>query len=358
MSARLHQVVLRAAHFAMALALFGFVGSATAADGRWKELAPVPDRIGFAGSFAGVASNALLLAGGANFPEAKPWEGGRKVWYDSVFVLENPDSAWRPAGRMPRPIGYGISLSHRLGVLCIGGSDARRHYASAFAMRWVNGRLGIQTLPELPNPCANLSGALAGDTVFVAGGIAAPDSTHALNTAYSLDLSAQAPAWKSLPPIPGPGRMLAVAGTLNGSFYVIGGAALKPGPDGKPIRDWLRDAWRFAPGKGWERFADVPRPVVAAPSPAPVVGGKFLVFGGDDGSQADQPPGTHNGFPRDVLAYDPMLDRWERIGEMPFSLVTTPAVPWNGHVVIPGGEEKPGVRSTRVWRSQTQAGSP
>ena len=31
---------------------------------------------------------AILVAGGANFPDKKPWEGGKKVWYDTVFVLE------------------------------------------------------------------------------------------------------------------------------------------------------------------------------------------------------------------------------------------------------------------------------
>jgi hypothetical protein len=51
------------------------------------------------------------LAGGANFPEKLPWEGGTKVWHDTVFVLEKPDAAWKVAGKLPRPLGYGASLS-------------------------------------------------------------------------------------------------------------------------------------------------------------------------------------------------------------------------------------------------------
>ena len=37
-----------------------------------------------------------MVAGGANFPDKRPWEGGAKVWHDSVFVLETPASQTRP----------------------------------------------------------------------------------------------------------------------------------------------------------------------------------------------------------------------------------------------------------------------
>ncbi|NJM55494.1 MAG: hypothetical protein HC841_05910 [Verrucomicrobiae bacterium] len=61
------------------------------------------------------------------------------------------------------------------------------------------------------------------------------------------------------------------------------------------------------------------------------------------------PPTQHKGFPRTVLAYDPVADKWETMDEMPFSLVTTTTVGWQGRVVIPGGEAKPGIRSTQAW---------
>jgi len=88
---------------------------------------------------------------------------------------------------------------------------------------------------------------------------------------------------------------------------------------------------------------------VAAPSPAPIVNGTLLVLGGDTGDQVNTPPTAHKGFPRDVLAYDAKKDAWRVAGEVPFSLVTTTAVEWNGHIVIPGGEARPGVRSPEVW---------
>ena len=39
----------------------------------WKQLADLPDVEGFAGSYAGVSNGALIVCGGANFPEKPLW---------------------------------------------------------------------------------------------------------------------------------------------------------------------------------------------------------------------------------------------------------------------------------------------
>src|SRR5918993_2565532 len=57
----------------------------------WSSLPPLPDPIGFAGPYAGVSNGALLVAGGANFPDGPPWEGKPKVWHDRIFLLTAPD---------------------------------------------------------------------------------------------------------------------------------------------------------------------------------------------------------------------------------------------------------------------------
>src|SRR5688572_7918347 len=72
----------------------------------WTSLPPLPDPLGFAGPYAGVSNGALLVAGGANFPEGPPWEGHPKVWHDRIFVLERPDGQWRQADdTLPRALG-------------------------------------------------------------------------------------------------------------------------------------------------------------------------------------------------------------------------------------------------------------
>lgn len=315
----------------------------------WRKLASLPDPEGFAGSFAGVTGRALLVAGGANFPSKKPWEGGAKIWSDKVFLLDRPNGHWKVAGKLPRPLGYGASITTSAGVVCIGGSDSERHYSEVFLIAAAGDTLQFKPLPRLPQACANLCGALLGDVIYVAGGIAEPGSKKALRTFSSLDLRKPQAGWQQHEPWPGRERMLAIAAAHDNSFFLFSGAALNAGEDGRPVREWLRDAYRYTPGVGWEKLRDLPRAAVAAPSPSFARDDKLLVLGGDDGSQVSTPPNAHIGFPRDVLAYDPQRDEWSRVEELPFGLVTTTAVRWDQNLVIPGGEIRPGIRSTEVW---------
>jgi N-acetylneuraminic acid mutarotase len=164
----------------------------------WKALPSIPDREGFAGPFAGVSGGTLIVAGGANFPDKRPWESGKKIWYDSVFVLEKTDGAWKTGLKLPRPLAYGVSATAPGGVVCAGGGDAERHYAYVFLLKYASGKLTRGPLPSLPLPCANASGAILGDTLYLAGGSETPGSTRALKTFWALDLSRRGAQWKEL----------------------------------------------------------------------------------------------------------------------------------------------------------------
>jgi N-acetylneuraminic acid mutarotase len=319
----------------------------------WKQLPPLPDRVGFAGPFAGVSEGALIVAGGANFPGAMPWDGGAKVWHDSIFVLPRPDGEWITGFKLPRPLGYGVSITTPDGVLCLGGSDAREHVRDVFLLRWRDGKIETRLFPPLPRPMANGCGALVGHTIYLAGGTERPDATNALKTFWALDLRRPKETWRELRPWPGPARMLAVAGASQGTFYLFSGVELTGDAAGKPVRRYLNDAWRFTPGNGWKRIADLPRAAVAAPSPAIVRGEKLLIVSGDDGGLVNfEPKAAHPGFPTDVLAYDPRADEWSRLGNSPLSRATAPVVEWRGLAVIPGGEPRPGRRTPEVWGLQ------
>src|SRR4051794_6734931 len=107
---------------------------------QWEQLPPLPDAIGFAGSFGGVSNGALLVAGGANFPDGgAPWTGSVKKWYHKIFVLENAHGSWKEAGKLPMRLGYGVSVSWRDGLVCLGGSNEKGHYADAFILRYKGG---------------------------------------------------------------------------------------------------------------------------------------------------------------------------------------------------------------------------
>ncbi len=321
----------------------------------WSELPPLPDGVGLAGACVGVSGDALIVAGGANFPHGPPWEGHPKVWHDRVLVLEEPEGPWREVPtRLPRPLAYGVALSWNDSLLCLGGGDATRHHADSFSLRWDGTRLVIETLPPLPTGVAFAAGALLGDTAFVAGGLDAPGATAPLHALWSLDLASTAGdrSWRELPPWPGPPRHLAVAGAQDGSFFLFGGIDLRVGEGGAPerVRPYLSDGYRYTPGRGWRALAALPHPVAAAPGPAPSLGPAHLaLLGGDDGSIATPPGDTHPGFRDDVLLYHTITDTWVATGRLPRDpRVTTPAVQWRGNLVVASGETRSGIRAPSV----------
>jgi len=302
----------------------------------------VPDSRGFAGAFTGVAGGALILAGGTNVAGDR-WRNPRKEWHDAIWVLECQDGAWKKVGRLPRPCGYGVSVSVDGGLICIGGGDASTHHAEVFRLDWYGDSIWRTPLPPLPSPCAFGCGALAGRVVYVAGGLTNPWDTTALRTFWALDLDATDAGWRALDPWPGKERMLAAAGVDGATFYLFSGAALSPG------REYLRDAYRYLPTTGWERIADLPRPAVAAPSPTP----GLLVVSGDHGRYVDfEPPEAHPGFSKQVLSYAAKFDRWSVVGEAPFSRVNVAVVSWHGRWVFANGEVRPRERSVEVWTMQ------
>ncbi|MCH7227701.1 sodium/solute symporter [Haloferula sp. A504] len=321
----------------------------------WSELPPLPDEHGFAGAFAGVSEGSLVVAGGANFPDGAPWAGGEKVWHDRIFVLPESGTEWREAGRLPRPLGYGVSITTPRGVLCIGGSDSQRHHREVFLLRAKGSEIETVPLPPLPVPLANMAGSLVGETVHIIGGSVSPDATSASSQHFAFDGS----EWTVLEPLPGPGRILPVAGSRADSLFVFSGASLAADPRGNPVRTYLHDAWKYDISNTWTRLADLPRPAVAAPSPAPAVGAShLLVIGGDDGTLVDfQPKSDHPGFTRGILAYDTVTDTWAPSSELPgpmLSPVTTPVIGWSGGFVVPTGEVRPAVRSPQVLLAAPQ----
>ena len=241
----------------------------------WHSLTPLPDPKGVAGAFAGVSGGALLVGGGANFLTTPPWSGGVKTYHDSVYALESPQSgAWRLVGRLPRPLAYGVSVSWRGRLLCVGGSDSVVHHAGTFALRYRiagGGYLDQEAGPNAPVALANAAGILIGDALYVAGGSVSPTSDEALHRLWRLDLSSglASAEWRELPPWPGPGRILPAIGWDGRSLLLVSGAALSRAAEGSPTeRRYLTDAYAYdVHTRRWVVLPPPPRPLVAAPTP-------------------------------------------------------------------------------------------
>lgn len=330
------------------LTLAALVGSAITPAG-WKHLPDLPDKLGVAGAFAGVSNGSLVVAGGANFPGKMPWEGGTKKWHDTIWALDKPDGQWREAGKLPRPLGYGVSATTEKGVICVGGSDIDRHHADVFRLSVTDGKAGAEKLPSLPIALANSCGALVGSVLFVVGGSEMPGETECVNRAFALDIADESKGWREIEKLPGKPRFLCTAAADDGVLWVAGGATLDKAADGKLTRVYLKETWAYRAGSGWSRHADMLKPSVAAPTPAPVVASRLLVLTGDDGSRRDfQPPDKHPGFPSEIQSFDINENAWSLGGGMPAGRAVLPCVRWGDQFLIISGEQRPGVRTPEV----------
>lgn len=333
----------------MAGATLRTASEATASQSEWSDLPELP--LAVSGHFTGVSGGALIVAGGAYFPTPL-FEGGTKVWTDQIAVLERGARTWRTGYFLRNRLAYGASITTPEGLICIGGGDAKRHSREVFLLRWHRGKLEREELPPLPDSCAFHAAAMLDEMLYVAGGQEAPDAP-ALRTFWTLSLTRRGASWRHEEAWPGPARILPVLVAQAGSLYLAGGCALHRGPDGKPTREYLKDAYRYTPGSGWTRIEDAPRALTAAPA---LASGRseVRIFGGDDGEHAQriqELKDRHPGFCKDILVLDTRTHRWRREGTLPVGLVTTSAVRWGSRVVIPGGEDRPGHRLPRVIAS-------
>lgn len=323
---------------------------------RFDSFPALPDAEGMAGMFAGVSHGNLFCMGGANFPQKKPWEGGKKVWYADIFRYDG--RVWQRMGeRLPSPLAYGVSVEYRDEVILVGGNDEAAFHAEVRGFRWRGDRLEWRNYPPLPIPLASMAGARVGSLIIVAGGNTG-FTEPPLRSCYALDLDAPAAGWSRLPDIPALARTQPVAGSHDGAFYLFSGEA--PGLDasGRKFRDLQKDAWRLRPVHSdsgwtgvWERLPDMPKAVSASANPVPVLrDGVFVFWGGVDAGIAGHPdPATHPGIGGKVMLYDAKSSIWSFSGTVDGldARVTLPSVRWKRRWVYVSGEIRPGVRTPR-----------
>ncbi len=337
----------------------------------FDELPALPDGEGVAGAIAGRSGPFVVVAGGANFPTEARWESPKR-WHDAVLVLDlrAPADGWRTlAEPLPFAVGYGATVTDPArGIVTVGGDDGTRFHTRAAILATDGSTLATTPLPDLPTPLAYASAALSGSMLAVFGGQTAPDGP-ASDAVWLLDLAAAEPAWRAGAPIPTGGRILSVAAAWRGAFHLFSGAALEPdGDDGFRRRQpYLAEAWRYEPAADrWTRLADLPRPAVAAPSPAIALGWDMLAIpGGDTGELASEVArlkDDHPGFARDTLVYHPITDRWSSRDEHPVDRdarigpavtacaipVAATATPFDGRTIVASGELRPRTRTPRL----------
>ena len=197
----------------------------------WSQLQPLPDSRGVAAPFSGVSNGALLVAGGANFPEKMPWDGDTKVWHDGVYALESPSGSWELVGRLPGPL------------LPLGSGDS--HWSE------------IEPVPGKPRILPVV--AAIGDTFYLVGGAALETVNGKVARTYLHDAWSYKPGrgWRQLADLPQPTVAApSPAPVADDSFFILGGddgslvgfqpVEKHPGFPGNILAyDAVRNTWRL-----------------------------------------------------------------------------------------------------------------
>lgn len=385
------------------LLLFFLIGSksvhagiTTAVSMQWSvysTLPPLPGyevQPGLAGSFSGIIDDKLVIAGGANFPEAPPWEEGERRYWSDVYItsVDDPDQWTVLPGALPENLAYGVSVALPEGLLIIGGVNDEGCHNEVYLLKISDEGhiLTFEQWPSLPVSLGFMTGTIIGNEIYVAGGQTDMDEPTAGNHFLVLDLMNRTQGWKSLESWPGPARSFAVSTAqsdgFDNCFYLFSGRDYAPG---KEI-EVLYDGYEYNPRLDrWKRLntSDGPHFPVMAGTVFPVGVHHIVFLGGADGTlmykegnlrrrlndhlqrddhtsevedsinllrdQIDRHLTDHPGFSRDILLYHTITNTISRSGEVPFMVpVTTNLVEYGNKVLITGGESSPGVRTAKI----------
>ncbi len=351
---------------------------------KWKIAAQLPPTngetvsIGLAGPLTGVTNDVLIVAGGANFPDGLPWNGGKKKYHNDIFVLQlkrNGKFHWLNSSsqKLPFTTAYGANVSTKHGIVYLGGENEMGISNSAFLLQWNNQqqKIEINKLPNLPIPLTNASATVYENVIYIAGG----ETINAVSdNFFSLNLNDTANGWKQLPSLPYAVSNAVLAVQSNGkqqNIYLLGGRKKNT----NAVSDFYNSVFSFNLSTGkWQEEKPIPSPKAAGTG---IAFGKnnIILFGGDEGEtfnkteslimaianekdelkkkelieQKNKLQMAHPGFKPEVLLYNTVTNNWNKLTNIPFpSAATTTALLWGKCIFIPSGEIKAGVRTPQI----------
>ncbi len=365
--------------------------------------ADFPISKGLNGSFVGTHNNVLIVAGGANFPEKEVWNGGKKQFYQFIYVLEKKEgkSVWHKSDvKLPKAVANGASITTSQGVLCIGGNNSKETFSDVFLIKWnkTSKKIEIESLNSMPIPLSKMGASKVDNIVYLVGGQESNTGKTTQNfLSFNLNSTIDSPAytWKKRTDFPGTHRMQAVVvGQSNGHqdcLYVMSGLSYDPAAEKTLVM--LSDVYEFDPHKKtWIQKRSIPnnntpgeKNGYIGAAPAIKIGdAHILIFGGAGGknqylnerlelgatikaldaksetteaqiASKDQLKAKAielvktTSFTKTIYAYHTITDTWTPSSsfEGPAQVVTN-AVMWDGKIVIPGGEISPGVRTSSI----------
>ena len=329
------------------------LAAACGRNGHVAVLPEIPDAAyakGVSAPFCGVVGDALVVAGGANFPDKSLLEGGAKRVYADIWA--HTDGEWAHVGVLPDSTAYGATFAVDGALVLAGGNVCGVTTDKVYELTLQDGAAVLRALPPLPEPMEQCGWTRDGDRLYLAGGV----GTTAV---YACTIGEY--VWTRLADLPEP-LVQPVAFASGGSLYVWGGfnpETLEVSDKGLVISSEVeKSLWREAPS-----IPDGGTFVGATGATLP--DGRLAVVGGvnraifaralhntpeDRIPYLSKEPAEYR-FRQTVYAFDPATERWALLGSDPACALAGPgvAVRPGGGLYVAGGELKPGVRSPKLF---------
>lgn len=256
-------------------------------------------------------------------------EGGRITGPTDAHVSFAPETGlWSEEASLPAARHHPHLVSAFGSLLAIGGFEAQSPEAvwvmQATGWRLVEG--GWVSLPTLPRPAAEAVTAVIEGRVHLTSGRCPAGEANAvwtdqIDSGEHFVLDAPGGAWSQAAPIP-TARNSAAAAMIAANWHVVGGRTVSYGNTAvHEVYDAREDRWRGA----------APMPQGQGGLAAASVDGKLYAFGGEYFSSEG------GGVFAQGWVYDPGLDSWAPIADMPHPRHGLGAVAADKEIYVIGG---------------------
>lgn len=343
---------------------------------RWNASQTLPQQqdgqrhLGVAGPITGVIGDHLIVAGGANFPAKKPWEGGAKQYPQELYIfkIDGDHISLQSKRYLDKGVAYSGNCSVNDALYTAGGESKNGIIAETRKFTFQQDSLSQENLADLPQPLTNGSLVAANNRLYYIGG---ENQDHVSDKIYSLELSSKTNQWKEAYTLPYPLTHAVVVSNNVHKIYIAGGRKRNDGAL-STIYDKVL-AIDIASGATQE-IGRLPEPLAAGTGILDSSGDLFI-FGGDNAetfhkvetiiaelnkttdpvqkerlnAQKAQLQNDHPGFSHQSWSYDIGQKKWYPLspvaGESP---VTTSAIIYGDQIIIPSGEKRAGVRTDQI----------
>ena len=322
-----------------------------------NELAAIPDAAyakGVSAPFYGVVGEALVVAGGANFPDKSLLEGGAKRVYADIWALVSGE--WVHEGVLPDSTAYGATFAVDGALILAGGNVCGETTDKVYELKLQDGKAVLRVLPPLPVPMEQCGWTRDGDRLFLVGGVGTTDVYACTIGSYE---------WAKVAELPEP-LVQPVAFASAGKLYVWGGfnpETLEVSDKGIVI---LSGAEGGVEESVWSEAPAIPDGgTFVGATGATLPDGRLAVVGGvnraifaralhntpeDRIPYLSKEPAEYQ-FRQAVYVFDPATETWAQPGSVPACALAGPGVAAFGAnaLYVAGGELKPGVRSPKIF---------